>query len=561
MINLLICHKFLLEWVATMNISMRALVGASVLATLPCISYAANTVQDCQALGKISLSGVNILKAEWINEGHAAEDEMAALTGASASDNALPAHCKINGAINERTGADGMKYAIQFELRMPSNWQGNFLFQGGGGLDGFVANAVGSIPVQGATAAPALQRGFSVVSMDGGHEGRDATFAHEQQARLDYAYQAIGKVTATAKQLIGQYYQEQIRESYFMGCSNGGREAMMAAQRYPTEFDGIVAGNPGFRLSHAAIGEVWDTQILTSIAPKDEHGQPILSKAFSPAELKLVGKSILNECDDKDGLTDGIINNYPACHYNPVVLQCNKGQTVDCLNEQKVVALSKLFAGAKDSQGNQLYSSWPYDAGIASNGWRLWKLGDSQDANKPNALNIVLGRDSLVNYYMTPPAPNFDLMAFNFDTDPARIRETSAINDADSTYMNTFQKNGGKLLIYQGVSDPVFSADDIKNWYNLLESNTSGGDSVEHRNWARLFMVPGMTHCGGGPGLDDFDPLTAIQNWVDKGEAPERIQAQGQAFPNKTQPLCVYPKVAQYKGSGDIDQASSFECR
>ncbi|MBF9003156.1 tannase/feruloyl esterase family alpha/beta hydrolase [Vibrio nitrifigilis] len=543
-----------------MNKSIKILVGLGSLAAVPSCAFAVTAEQACTAMSQMSLTHVHIQKTEWVKAGHAAKDKMSALTGASAAGNALPAHCRINGAINERIGADGKKYAIQFELRMPTNWHGEFLFQGGGGLDGFVANAVGSIPVHGATAAPALQRGFAVVSMDGGHEGRNAEFAHDQQARLDYAYQAVGKVTSTAKQLIRHYYNEKITHSYFMGCSNGGREAMIAAERYPTEFNGIIAGDPGFRLSHAAIGEVWDTQILSSIAPKDKQGKPILSQAFSQAELNMVSKAIVQECDGKDGLKDGIINNYPACHFNPVELQCKNGEVEHCLSKNKVDALNKVFAGAKNSQGNTLYSSWPFDTGIASKGWRLWKLGNSNDANKPNALNIVLGRDSLVNYYMTPPNPNFDLMKFDFDKDPARIAETSAINDANATYLNTFKSNGGKILIYQGISDPVFSADDIKDWYNQVEQHTSNGNKTEQRQWARLFMVPGMTHCGDGPGLDNFDPLTVMQHWVENGQAPERIIAQGKAFPGKKQPLCVYPKIAFYKGQGDVNNADSFEC-
>lgn len=544
-----------------MELSAKGLVGLGALLIFPCLSYAATPEEECQSLTKMTLTGVTINQVEWVKAGNASKDKMAALTGASASGNKLPAHCRVNGAINERIGADGKPYAIKFELRLPNNWQGDFLFQGGGGLDGFVANAVGSIPVHGATAAPALQRGFAVVSMDGGHEGRNAQFAYDQQARLDYAYQAIGKVTTTAKAMISHYYHQQISQSYFMGCSNGGREAMLAAERYPTEFNGVIVGDPGFRLSHAAIGEVWDTQALTAVAPKDKQDRPILAQAFSDAELKLVSNAILAECDDKDGLKDGLINNYPACHFNPVVVQCKQGESANCLSKAKVDALAKVFSGAKDSHGNALYASWPYDAGISAKGWRNWKLGDSNDATKPNALNIVLGRDSMVNYYMTPPMPDFDLAKFDFDKDPARIQETAAINDATSTYLNTFEKHGGKILIYQGVSDPVFSTDDIKDWYNQVEQNTSGGDKIAQREWARLFMVPGMTHCGDGPALDDFDPLTAMQNWVEKHQAPEQIIAQGKAFPGKQQPLCVYPKVAYYKGKGNINQASSFECR
>lgn len=517
------------------------------------------TKESCQQLAQKTLPDSKITQAERVQAGKVKLDKTSALTGASGDGLQLPAHCLVRGMIGEHTGPDHKQYGIRFELRMPDNWQGRFMFQGGGGLDGFLGQAIGSIPSHGSTATPSLVRGYAVVSMDGGHDGRDAAFAVDQQARLDYAYAAIGKVTQQAKYLISNYYGSQIRYSYFMGCSNGGREAMLAAQRYPLDFNGVVVGNPGFRLSRAAIGEAWDTQKLLSIAPKNAQGKPILSQALTQSDLTLLSQAILKTCDHKDGLQDGIINNYPACHFDPSVLQCQSKQATDCLLAEKINAVKFVFSGAKDSAGKPLYSSWPYDAGIDDQAWRLWKLGTSTDATKPDARNIVLGTDSLFHYYMTPARADADMTKFDFDRDPAQIDEMSALNDAVATEMSTYVTRGGKMIIFQGLSDPVFSANDIQHWYETTVANTSKGDINKQRDWSRLFMVPGMTHCGDGPALDNFDPLTAIQAWVESSKAPESLPASGAAFPGKHQPLCAYPQTAHYRG-GDVNQLSSYRC-
>ena len=274
---------------------------------------------------------------------------------------ALPEHCFVQGTLESRTGAGGRPFHIGYELRLPIAWNGRFLFQGGAGLDGIVTPAVGRV---GVSATPALARGFAVVSNDSGHQGQDASFGFDQQARLNFGYAAIGKVTAEAKRIIARFYGRGADHSYFIGCSNGGREAMMAADRYPDQFDGIVAGDPGFRLSAAAIAQLWDTRHFASVAPRDASGRPILSQSFSPAELSLVAKAVVQQCDALDGLADGMINNLTACHFNVAKLSCRAGQSSECLSAAKVRVLDAVFKGAHDSRGHALYSSWPYDGGI-----------------------------------------------------------------------------------------------------------------------------------------------------------------------------------------------------
>ena len=429
-------------------------------------------------------------------------------------------------------------------MRLPQNWNRKFLFQGGGGVDGFVAPALGSIPVRTSSATPALARGYAVVSMDGGHPTPTPDFGADPQARLDFAYQSTGKVTKVAKQLIQKLYQSAPQRSYFMGCSNGGREAMIAAQRYPTEFDGVIAANPGFRLSRAAVAEVWDTHQLMKIAPKNSDGHKILANALTQADLDQVSQAVLNRCDAKDGLKDGVINAWESCDFRPEMAG---------LSPAKTAALKAVFDGAKNSKGEQIYSGWFYDSGINGEDWRRWKLGTSQTA-EPNARNITLGYGSLKWYFMTPPVPDFDLSRFDFDTDTPKTYATGKINDATDTDMGAFQKNGGKFIIVTGISDPVFSAKDQRDWFVAMQRDTPNAE-----NFSRMFMVPGMNHCGGGKAFDNFDPLTALENWHDKNQAPEFLVAQGKSFPDRSMPLCAYPKIAVYKG-GDGQKAESFVC-
>lgn len=534
------------------------LIAFSSIATM---NYAlADNTATCEQLKNISIANGTVTEAQYVPSGQSQQDPYRMFTGASEATHSLPAHCLVRGQIDKRTGADGKEYSIRFEVRLPDNWKKRFIFQGGGGTDGFLANAIGTTPLLGSTAKPALARGYAVTSMNGGHDGVDPSFGLDQKARLDYAYAAIGKVTQTAKSITTSYYSSQPKYSYFMGCSNGGREAMIASQRYPTEFDGVVAANPGFRLSRAGLGEIWDTQQLYSIAPKNPQGLKILANALTDSDLKLISDSVLKKCDALDGLKDGIINDYMSCSFNPTVLQCKNSNTSNCLPAEKISVVKAIFDGAKDSSGHQVYSSWPYDAGINTPGWRIWKLGFSQDPNKPDSISAVLGAQSVKYYFMTPTNPNADLNKFNFDRDVEKVYETGALNDAASTMMNTFAKRGSKLMIIQGVSDPVFSANDIRNWYMETEKNTSNGNQSAMRDWNRLYMVPGMTHCGGGTGLDDIDPLTAVQNWVENKQAPEFLVAQGKAFPGKSQPVCTYPKVAKYNGKGDINSVNSYQC-
>ncbi|HEV8366693.1 MAG TPA: tannase/feruloyl esterase family alpha/beta hydrolase [Pyrinomonadaceae bacterium] len=490
-----------------------------------------------------------------------------------------PAHCEVVGKINERIGVDGKPYAIGFHLRLPIDWNGRFFFQGGGGLDGNLGNALGTLG--NGQSDNAISRGYSVVSTDAGHQPEPvagiggALFGLDPQARIDYGYNAIDVVTNVAKQIVELHYGKGPHYSYFVGCSNGGRQGMVASQRFPNHFDGIAAGDPGFNLPEAAVAGAWDSQALALAATQfDVNGQPYLPTSFSFADLTLVANSVLTRCDALDGLTDGIVENFAACNFNPVELQCPGIKTPMCLTVQQVTALNKVFNGARNSHGDLLYATWPFDTGIGTFGWRKWKIG----APTPpplinNAINLTLGASALPYVFVAPPdTPQSGqlvsyIFQFDFDTDAPRIFQTSGIYtpspmefmSANHTDLREFRRYNNKLLIYHGVSDPVFSVNDTINWYNRVQTDTPG--LVDE--FARLFLIPGMNHCGGGPATDQFDALTPLVEWVEHGKKPDQIIGTanaGSPWPERTRPLCSYPNQARYKGSGDINDAANFIC-
>ncbi|MGH8150096.1 MAG: tannase/feruloyl esterase family alpha/beta hydrolase, partial [Steroidobacteraceae bacterium] len=431
-------------------------------------------------------------------------------------------------------------FGIRFALDMPEKWNGRFLFQGGGGLNGSVGEPLGFL-ASGAT--PALARGFAVVSTDTGHEGHgpfDATFLSDQQASLDFYYEAIGRVARVGERIVADYYGHRPARSYFVGCSTGGREAMVMAERYPTYFDGIVAGDPAMRTGFSNLADRWVVKALDQIAPRDAAGHPIASRAFSVAERKLIVNAILEQCDALDGLRDGLIENPLACHFDPARIECSGPTRGNCLSARQVMALKQAFAGPKDSLGRQVYPGFFFDTGIAA----------SRGVVVPG---LLAGAPSPVAG-VPPWKLNVDAAEQAAQNDPSRVGDTDRW-----TNLSTFSGHGGKLIFYHGVSDPWFSAKDTIDYYRRLAADNGGARIV--MQWSRLFLVPGMNHCATGPAtLDQFDMLSAIVDWVEKGRAPNSVVATGRSFPGRSRPLCPYPEHAQYRG-GNPQSASSFECR
>lgn len=535
-------------------------------------------------------------------------------------------YCNVVGVINKRTSTqdpDHFTYAIGFALNLPNTWHGRFEMMGGGGTDGSLqSDPQGSAGVE-------LGQGWAVAADDGGHEdsasnvvggyqdddanaGGSAHFAIDAQARRDYGYNGIEKTTTVAKQIISYYYNRDTDYSYIIGCSNGGRDAMVASQRFPSLFDGVISQNPGFNLPQAGLAEAWNEQQLGKLATStDVNGQPFIPSTFPAQDMAVASAAILSACDALDGLVDGIIDNYHACTPKKVYpalasYTCGSGTHGStphggtCLTSAQVDALKKIYTGPVTSKGQRLYSNWFWDAGIwtpptaPGAGWGFWNVVTAPVPNVNTAINLTLGAGALPMVFQTPPVvtpvngptgQEAFVFHFNFDTDASKIfTRTQAYPESSmdfmaavSTDLRPFRQRGGRLIISSSVNDGIFSGAAIARWYRSMNRQMGGraGD------FARLFMVPNMAHCGGGAATTDFagNELTAITNWVEKGIAPERIVAANtntaspypagapfdprvaMNFPTGgTRPLCPYPQIPAYKGKGMTNDASNFAC-
>jgi feruloyl esterase len=451
----------------------------------------------------------------------------------------LPAHCRVDGVLERRTGVNGVEYGIRFALALPDGWTGQFLFQGGGGLNGNVAPPLGG---GAAGTMPALARGFAVVTTDTGHQGAvfDGSFFADQEATLNFLWLANGKVAAVAKMLMRSYYARDPEHSYFVGCSTGGREAMIMSQRYPTYFDGLIAGAPAMRTGLSNLGMRSVSVGLAAAAQRDASGNVIPGSALSDSDRKLIVDSVLKTCDANDGVADGMIFDPIGCGFDPASLICSGAKNDSCLSAGQATAVKRALSGPRTASGRQVYPGYLYDTGItaAANGI-------------PGVLN---GAPSPVGPRVPPTTQDVDAELAQVLGEPPTLGDT-----ADWTNLSSFSGHGGKLLFYHGVSDPWFSSLDTVRYYDELAAASGGGEAT--RAWSRLFLVPGMGHCGGGPALDQFDFLSALVDWVEKDRAPESVVATGNAFPGRSRPLCPHPQHAHYKGSGNPEDAASFECR
>lgn len=485
-------------------------------------------------------------------------------------------HCRVTGRMHERVSAvDGQNYAVGFEMRLPRDWNGRFFYQANGGLDGVASTALGALG--GGPLGNALQMGFAVLSSDAGHAGSlGPLFGLDPQARLDYGYQAVGKLTPMARSALQTAYGKGPDRSYLGGCSNGGRHAMVAASRYADQYDGIIAGNPGTRLPLAAIANIAGAQSYAKLAttPAD------LGTGFTQAERRLVSQAVLARCDALDGATDGMVQAGAACQasfdLSRDVPTCGGARDGSCLSAEQKSTIAGLFKGATTSGGSRIYSSFPYDAGLDTAGWAGWKFS--------NSLNLDTGAVGLV--WQAPPAspanfngPQFALTG-SVDSMLAKVQATTALYTEsalsfmlppDYGKLPVLRNRGAKLMVYHGTADPIFSSDDTVQWYDTLRRNH--GDAAD---FARLYLVPGMNHCSGGPATEQFDMLSSLVAWVEKGQAPDRVIASARGAgnaggvnadlpatwsPTRTRPLCPHPLAAHYNGSGDMESAASFSCR
>ena len=423
-----------------------------------------------------------------------------------ASGNYQP-YCAVVGTIN--AGRVGTKvagqtdaqttYAIGFQVNLPSTWNGNLFFSGGGGTDGSIPNTTGTV-ANGEAVNPLLM-GYATASDDSGHNGTNndnnnaggAAFGLDEQARIDFGYNAIGLTKQLANALISRYYAKAQTRSYFAGCSEGGREAMMVAQRFGNQFDGIIAGDPGSDLPKAWLAEAWNTQQFGNASRAQGLFEttgpgagvtPLLNAAIQPAQWTALQTAILNQCDAADGLVDGMVNK--TCTFDVTTLTCGAaGAPAACLLPAQTTALKNVVAGAKNTAGTSLYSDWPWDPGIGQPGWLVWNTGFYGTTGTNRAINVTLGGGAGPLIFTTPPTlglatanslVNYELN-FNFDTDTAKLTATTPtypvapldFMGTHSTDLSAFKAKGGKMILYHGRGDPVFSFNYSAGWVDFAQ--------------------------------------------------------------------------------------------
>jgi feruloyl esterase len=497
-----------------------------------------------------------------------------------------PEHCRVTGEMFRRTSTvDGKSYAIGFEMRLPKNWNGRYYYQANGGIDGSVSPAAGALG--GGPLTGALAQGFAVMSSDAGHNNATSggpAFGIDPTARLDYGYQAEAKLLPTAKEVIRQAYGKGPDRSYYGGCSNGGRHALVAAARYGDRYDGFLAGAPGYNLPKAAIANIYGGQRYRSISDDPTSITATnLATAWTPAERALVSAAVVSKCDALDGAADGIVGATAACqgsfNLQTDVPICAGARDGSCLTAAQKTVIADIFAGPKTSTGAAVYSSFPFDSGHGAGGIPFWEF-TAPVALDSGAVGLIFKvpplagtstPDQLATWALTTP---IDTMVTEINATDATYTESamSFMTPPDPTNLATVKNRGGKVLVYHGVSDPIFSYDDSVAWYEGLRG-ANGGDAS---SFARLFGVPGMGHCSGGPATDQFDMLGKLVAWVEQGQAPDSVLATARGTGNaggvnaelpagwsatRTRPLCPYPKVATYKGSGSLESADSFSCQ
>ena len=462
-------------------------------------------------------------------------------------------HCKVAGVIGTET---------HFELLLPETWNGKFAMGGGGGFVGSVMNT--------SLMYGSLQKGYATVGTDTGHQGHplDASWAQNNPERLiNFGHRAVHETAATAKTLTEDFYQKDIARSYFTGCSTGGRQALMAAQRYPEDFDGIVAGAPGADYTGIAAQA---SQINRAMYPDPNNLQEAV---VGPEEQKLIESSYLAMCDAQDGIEDGVLNDPRQCKFDVESLLCEGEKTDSCLSQEQLAAVKVIYDGPKDSKGNALYYGFPFGGETSLGGWSRWLTGGLKyqadldefqggvevgDFEAPPSPNAFYGFGNGIMRYFALNDPDWSYADYDFDSIPEDTKRAAEILNAINPDLSAFRKRGGKLIVYSGWSDAAITGLGVVGYYeDVLAYDATAAED------ARLFMMPGVEHCFGGSGPSWINFLVEIDNWVESGDAPDQITAYwlGENMqPTGSRPVCAYPVAAQYDGEGDTRDAASFSC-
>ncbi len=508
---------------------------------------------NCVRLAQIALKDTTITLAQEIGAGafvpSNAEPRAAELF------KALPAFCRVAGAMKPTADSN-----IEFEVWLPvSGWNGKFQGVGNGGFAGHINYADDGM-------VQAVSRGYATASTDTGHkattEGAAWALGHPEKI-VDFGYRAMHLTTENAKAIVREFYGSSPRRSYFASCSNGGREALMEAQRFPGDYDGILAGAPAYFWTHLLAEAVWNSQATLADA----------ASYIPPAKLAAIEAGTLAACDALDGVKDGVIDNPAKCKFDASTLLCRGPESDSCLTQPQVTALKKIYEGPRNSRGEQIHFGDLPGAETGGGGWEPWITGKTPGTS----LQYFFGTNFF--RYMMFNNPNWDFRTLNFDRDiaPTDGKLAPVLNATDAN-LKAFRDHGGKLILYHGWADPAISPQDSVSYYNSVVAKMGRGGTD---SFVRLYMLPGIQHCGGGPGLEipnslhrleiardpDRDVVSALERWVDRGVAPKTIIAtkyrdEGNATSGvvRTRPLCAYPETARYKGSGNTDDAANFVC-
>jgi len=490
----------------------------------------------CENLKSLSLPNTTITSAQPAAAGPFIPPAAPGAGGPPPGPVQLPPHCRVSAVAKPSPDSN-----IEFEVWLPENWNGKFEAVGGGGWAGVISYPAMSI---------ALQEGYATASTDTGHKGGNALFAIDHPEKLtDFAYRAIHEMTVQAKAIISAYYSRAPRLSYFNGCSTGGRQGLMEAQKFPEDFDAIVAGAPANYQTHL---HVWDLSVSVPVLKNP-------AAAVSAETLALVNKAVVQACDARDGITDGILNDPRACKFDVSTLQCKQGDAQTCLTAAQVEAVQRVYEPAKTASGEVVFPGKEFGS---ETGW-IGVLGGQQAPGVSVGSFLVAYNDA-----------KWDAKTFDLNRDLKIVDEKVGVPvNAINPDLRAFKARGGKLILYHGWNDTAISPGNTINYYESVLSKmgtkrakvgpVTAAFRSDQDDWIRLFMAPGMQHCGGGPGPNQINWMAALERWRESGIAPNQVEAVHIANNrvDMTRPLCAYPQQAVYKGTGSTNDAQNFVCK
>lgn len=515
--------------------------AALAAALISCAGMAARTIaaeNSCATLSALRLPDTTVVSADVVS---GPSFSPPGSPPGSAPLGGLPAFCRVTAVT---------KPAINFEVWLPSaNWNGKFQGVGNGGMAGSISYAA---------MATALKRGYAVASTDTGHVSKgsfDASWALGRPDLIaDFGHRGLHLTTVNGKTITQLFYNRPPQHAYYVGCSKGGQQGLMEAQRYPEDYDGIIAGDPANNWTRFYAGAHLWYWLATTKDPQ----------SYIPAsKIPLLTDAVNAACDSLDGVKDGVLEDPRACAFDAATLACGPGQDpATCFTSQQVRAVQDIWRGARSSSGDVIYPGLAPGGEAGPGGWAAWTTGTA-----PSTGTHALAADGFFKN-MVFDNPSWDFRTFNYDTDvPLAVKKVGPLLDAVDTNLGPLQRRGARLLVYHGWSDPDISPLNTITYYESVASAIQGTRSRDEgltatQAFFRLFMVPGMQHCSGGPGPSTFDMLTALEDWVEKGKAPDTIPAShvvaGAVV--RTRRLCLYPAVAVYTGRGSTDDAANFTC-